>query len=221
MYTIFLKQIFQKAFERLTSDQVKLHMILCDVRNIEPFLPMDLRYDRITTSNLWDYCPLAALLTKCKALVNESNPHAVMLTERDNWPRNFMPDIIHVLPYVVGIDFLCDKAFKDTGNRELVHLSGLSTVVEYLDLSSKFRLILRASLLASYNEKELATFKRKKIIPSVKSLVSSLGLQLRDFSRNENTVFPFKWALNCRRVVMIRGYERALEWKLVATDSAK
>jgi len=91
--------------------------------------------------------------------------------------------------------------------------------VEYLNLTDEFCMFLRASLLASCTDKELASFKRKKKIPSVKSLVSSLGLYFRNFIRNENTVFPFRWALNCRRVVMLRGYERVLEWKLAQADS--
>ena len=131
-----------------------------------------------------------------------------------------MPELINVLPQLSGID-LCNRALKDTGNHELTHLSGLPAVVEYLNLTSQFNMFLRASLLASCTDKELASFRRKKRIPSLKSLVSSLGLHLRDFVRNENTVFPFKWALNCRRVVKLRGYERALEWKLVRADSAK
>ena len=220
MYTIYLTQILQKCFEKLSNGQVKFHFILCDVLNIEASLPIDLKYDRITTSNLWDYCPLTILLTKFKDFQNESNPHAVMVTETDNWPRNFMPEIIHVLPFRFGLDDLCNRALKDTGNYELTHLSGLSTVVEYLNFTAQFNMILRASLLVSCTDKELASFRRKKRIPSVKSLVSSLGLHLRDFIRNENTVFPFKWALNCRRVVMLRGYERTLEWKLVLADSA-
>ena len=191
--------------------------------NVEASLPTDLRHDRITTSNLWDFCSLAVLLKKLRGFLNKSNPHAVLLTEIDNWPRDFMPEIIHELPNRFGLDDLCNRALKDTGNFELTHLSGLSTVVEYLNLTSQFNMILRSSLLASCTDKELASLRRKegkKRIPSVKSLASSLGLHLRDFIRNENKVFPFRWALNCRRVVMLRGYERALEWKLGRADLA-
>ena len=76
---------------------------------------------------------------------------------------------------------------------------------------------LRASLLVSCTEEELAAFDRKKRIPPVKSLVRSLGLYHQDFIRNDNTVFPFKWAVNCRRVNMWGGYIRTLEWKLTST----
>ena len=219
MFTIFLQQILHKCIGKLKSDQVKLQLILCDVLNIEAFLPTDLRYDRITTSNLWDYRPFNVLLKTFCGFLNSSNPNSLMLTETENWVQDFFPGIVNVLPYRIGLDELCGIALKDTGNPELVHLSGMTAVVEYLDLSSEFRMFLRASLLAACSDKELASFKRAKKIPSVKSLVFSLGLYLRDFVRNENTVFPFKWALNCRRVVMLRGYERVLEWKLARTDS--
>ena len=109
------------------------------------------------------------------------------------------------------------RAVKDTQDPEMVSSSGNSAVIEYLNLSDEFVMYLRASLLVSCTEKELAAFDRKKKIPSVKSLVRSLGLYLRDFIRNENTVFPFKWAVNCRRVNMMRGYIRTLEWKLIST----
>ena len=217
MYSDYLSQIIHKAVEKLRKNQVKFQFILADVLNIEKFLPASLKYDRITTSNLWDYCPLTVLLTKFKGFLNGTNPHAVMLTETNNWVQNFMPEVIHVLPQLWGIDDLIRKALQDTRNPELANSSGMSAVVEYFNITSEFLMFLRASLLTSSTDKDLASFKRKKKIPSVKSLVGSLGLHLRDFTRNANTVFPFKWALNCRRVTMLRGFERTLEWKLPST----
>ena len=90
----------------MTSDRVKFHFILCDFLKIESFLPGGLRYDRITTSNLWDYCLLGDLLTKFKRFLNSANPHTVMLTETHNWSLNYMHEIIHILPYLKGIDKL-------------------------------------------------------------------------------------------------------------------
>ena len=68
----------------MTSGGVKFHFILCDFLKIDPYLPTDLRYDRITTSNLWDYCPLRDFLTKFKRFLNSANPDSVMLTESQN-----------------------------------------------------------------------------------------------------------------------------------------
>ena len=214
MYSIYITQIIHKVVVKLRKNQVKFQFILADVRDIETFLPASLKYDRIATSNLWDYCPLTVLLTQFKGFLNGTNPHAVMLTETNNWVQNFMPEVVHVLPQLWGIDDLILKALQDTQNPELANLSGMSAVVEYFNITSEFLMFLRASLLASSTGKDLASLKQKKKIPSVKSLVGSLGLHLRDFTRNENTVFPFKWALNCRRVTMLRGFERTLEWKL-------
>ena len=215
MYSIYLSQIKHKVAEKLSKNQVKFQFILADVQNIETFLPVSLNYDRITTSNLWDYCSLPGLLTKLKVFLNGTNPHAVMLTETQNWVRNFMPEVIHVLPHFWGLDDLIRRALRDTQNPELANSSGMSAVVEYFNISSEFLMFLRASLLISSTDKDLASLKRKKKIPYVKSLAGSLGLHLRDFTRNKNTVCPFKWALNCRRVTMLRGFERTLEWKLL------
>ncbi|XP_068697075.1 uncharacterized protein [Montipora foliosa] len=220
MYTIYLSGILQKSFQKLKTDQLRFRFLLCDVANIEAWLPPDLTYDRIAISNLWDYYPLAVLLRKLKDFLNTSNSHAVILTETENWIWDFMPEFISlVLPYRICVDDLCKRALRDTGNPELAY-SGVPAVVEYLNLTSEFLMFLRASLLASCPDKELASFKGKKKIPSVKSLASSMGLQIRDFIKNENTVSPFRWALNCRRVSMLTGYERTLEWTLVPTDEA-
>ena len=218
MYTIYLSGILQKSSQKLQRDQLRFRFLLCDVANIEAWLPSDLTYDRITTSNLWDYCPLAVLLRKLKDFLNTSNSHAVMFTETVNWVRDCMPDIMHVLANRLTLDDFRKRALQDTGNPELAYLAGEPALVEYLNLTNEFLMFLRASLLTSCPDKEIAAFKRKKRIPSVKSLASSMGLQIRDFIKNENTVVPFRWALNCRRVVMLRGDERALEWKLVPTD---
>ena len=131
----------------MTSGGVKFHFILCDFLKIDPYLPADLRYDRITTSNLWDYWPLRDLLTKFKRFLNSANPHSVMLTESQNWLRNYMPEIIHDLPYNEGIEKLRATALKVIKNIELVDLSGLTTGVEYyLNLTDEFLRFLRASL---------------------------------------------------------------------------
>ena len=162
MYTIYLSQILQKCLEKLSSERVKFHFIWCDVLNIEASLPTDLRYDRITTCNLWDYCPLTILLTKFKGFLNESNPHAVMLTETICWSENFVPEIIHVLPYVSGVDDLCNRALKDTGNHELAHLSGNHAVVENLNLTSQFLKHVSTCIVASFLHRQRAPFVQKE-----------------------------------------------------------
>ena len=195
MYTMYVSQILQKSLEKMNTCRVKFRFILCDALEIEAHLPAIFTYDRITTSNLWDYVPLSVLLTNVSRFLNSSNPHAVLLTETFNMP-NIMPEIVEKLPNSCS-DLLRERALKDMQDPEMVSSSGNSAVIEYFNLTDEFVMYLRASLLVFCTEKELAAFDRKKI-PSVKSLARSLGLYLRDFIRNDNTVFPFKWAVNWR-----------------------
>ena len=205
MYSIYISLVLNKSMEKLRRNRIKCYFILSDFLNVEVFLPADRRYDRITTSNLRDYYPLTVLLTRFKGPLNTTNPYAVMSTEAINWVRNYMPEVIHLLPNMIGLDDLIQKALKDTRNPELANLSGMSAVVEYLNLTQQFVMFLRASLLFPNTDEDLASLKGKKKIPSLKSLVASLGLYVRDFVRCENTVFPFKWTLNCRRPTMLRA----------------
>ena len=110
---------------------------------------------------------------------------------------------------------LTPKAVKDTNNPLLVATGHLTSLIEYHNIIPDFQLYLRAALIESYTETELESFrKQRQKVPSIKTLSSVLGLELRDYVRNENTVFPFKWAVNCRRVNLNRGDEFTLEWKL-------
>ena len=58
MYSIYLTQILHKSAEKMKRNQFKFHFILADALDMEAFLPVDFSYDRITTSNMWDVCPL-------------------------------------------------------------------------------------------------------------------------------------------------------------------
>ena len=94
MYSTYLSYILNKCVDKLRNCQVKLMVILCDCMVIEPFLPVELTYDRITTSNLSDYLSLTALLTKFKEYLNTSNSHSVLVTEVHCWAENYLPEVI-------------------------------------------------------------------------------------------------------------------------------
>ena len=217
MYGAYLSQILDKSREAMRRGQVKLHVVLGDCVEVDPSLPVGLTYDRITTSNLSDYIPLTTLLTKFKCFLNSTNPHAVLVTETMNWV-NLQPEILQLIRQramsQIRPNNLNERALKDTRNPELVNSFGMTGVVEYQNLIPHFLINLQAALLASCTDEELASFSKKKKLPTTKSIATSLGLVLRDFVRNGNSVFPFRWALNCRRVTMLRGFEYALEWRL-------
>lgn len=211
MYCTYLSNILNKCLGKLRSCQVKLYVILCDCMAIEPFLPVELKYDRVTTSNLTDYISFTPLLTKFKEQLNTNNRHSVLVTEVYNWVDSYLPEIkVQIMGRCLE---LAPKVVQDTKNPLLVG-NNLTSFVEYHDQIPDFQLYLRAALLESRSEEELAYLVKKIKIPSIKAITASLGLELRDYVRNENTVFPFKWAVNCRTVNLMRGHEFTLEWKV-------
>lgn len=62
-------------------------------------------------------------------------------------------------------------------------------------------------------DEDFVLLKGKKKIFFLKFLVVLFGFYFCDFVRCENIVFFFKWVLNCWCLIMLRGYERVLEWK--------
>ena len=205
MYCSYLTNIMNMCITKLRS-QVKLYVIRCDCMAMEQFLSMELKYDRITTSNLSDYISLTILLT-----VNTNNSHSVLVTEVQNWEDNYFPEVQDQIRQ--NYFELTNKVVKDTNNPSLV-FTNLTSFVEYHDHIPDFQLYVRAALIESRDDQELASLANKKKLPSIKTITATLGLQLRDFVRNENKIFPFKRAINCRRVNLLRGDEFCLEWTL-------
>ena len=110
---------------------------------------------------------------------------------------------------------LTPEVVKDTTNPLLVATGHLTSLIEYHNIIPDFHLYLRAALIESYSETELESFRRqRKNLPSIKTIIVDLGLELRDYARNENTVFPFKWAVNCSRVNLNKGHQFTLEWTI-------
>ena len=207
MYCRYLLIILNKCIDKIRSCQVKLHVIRCDCMAIEPFLPVELKYDRVTTSNLSDYISLTTLLTKFREYLDTNNSHSVLVTEVGNWVDDYFPDVLG------KYHELAPRVVKDTNNPVLLR-TNLTSFVEYYNHIPDFQLYLRAALIESRDDEELAFLSKKKKLPSIKTITATLGLQLRDFVRNENKIFPFKRAINWRRVNLLRGYQFALEWTL-------
>lgn len=213
MYGVYLSKILHKCIERLSTSEVKLHVVLCNCLQIEPCLPLGLSYDRITTSNLCDYISFTTMLTQFKAYLNPNNSHSILITETFHWLHVYLPETYTEISRKSGDLSYTETVLRDTNNPLLLFTIPTS-YVEYHNLIPEFQLYLRAALIESHNEEELSSLAKKNKLPSFKAIITGLGLELRDYLRNENKVFPFKWAVNCRRVTRMKGYEFALEWKL-------
>jgi hypothetical protein len=68
----------------------------------------------------------------------------------------------------------------------------------------------RRALFYVYHKRQ-ETFNSSKL-PILKELGNEFQLRLRDGFRNENRIVFFKQAVNRRRVTMITGLERYMEW---------
>ena len=207
LYSEYVTHVLKKCVYKLATGQVKFHFLLCSCMEMAPFLPPDRKYDRVTTSNIADYVPLANLLDTCKPLLNPTNPSAVIITEFQNWV--VLTDLItqaEKRAHDMGRgDSFRRKVLEDTKNPAIAYSTARQAFTEYHDHSPEFIMFLRAALVAS----EVPDKRGRRTWTSV---ADYNGLIARNFLRCQNRVFPAKWQLNCRRVTMLNGFERTLEW---------
>ena len=209
MYSEYVSHVLAQCANRLVSGQVKVHYILSDCMEMQAYLPDGLKFDRITTSNLCDYIPLPTLLKMCKPLLNQVNPHSVVITESLNWWKCF-PEIGQKMTMDLMLNVHKERVTKDTGNPAIAASGTRTGFADYYVFASEFEHFLRASLLSGKPNNS----SRARQIPSLKAIALKHGFVLRDFCRNRNRIYPFRWAVNCRRVTQLTGFERAVEWIL-------
>ena len=130
------------------------------------------------------------MLTQFKAFLNPNNGYSTLITEIINWQMLF-PEIGKKILKSLNDPRYIEAILRDTKNPSLLQAGPLS-YREYHNVIPEFQLYLRAALLQSRNDNELSSLKKTSKLPSIKAIVTALGLELRDYVRNENKVFPFK-----------------------------
>ena len=222
MYSEYVCHVLERSRYRIKSGRAKFRIILSDCMKIEPFLLTDVKYDRILTSNLIDSIPIGNILRSFKPHLNRSNDCAAIVTETINWLPTIFRSKFDLFQRVISYpgSALGKAATKDSKNPGIASSGGRTGHMEYLDLTEEFETYLKASLLACDSQTELCKENRVSL-PSVTTLAASYGLECRKFLRNENSIMPFRWPVNCRRVTMIRGMERAVEWVLLCGTESK
>ena len=208
MYSEYVSHVLQKCAFKLATGRVKFYFLLCNCMEITPCLPPDLKYDRVTTSNLADFIPLTSLLETLKPLLNPANPSSVITTEFQNWVMNtdLREEAMQRAHDMPRGDSFRRRVLEDTGDPAIANSRAFQAFVEYHDHSAEFTQFLRANLLVSDNPDNKN--RRRKWT----SVAEYNGLIARDFLRCQNRIFPAKWMLNCRRVTILNGFERAVEW---------
>ena len=208
MYSQYVGHLLEKCTATLASGKVKIHFMLSNCMEMTPFLPADRKYDRITTSNIADYVPLTSILDMCKPLLNKANPSAVIITEFGNWSQHLELTQKELLLYLQMTESFRQQVLQDTKNTAIAYSDGKVAFVEYHDQSKEFVQFLRAALLVTDRETPDKMNRQR----TWRSVADYNGLVARDFLRLRNRVFPAKWMQNCRRVTMMNGFERAVEW---------
>ena len=208
MYSQYVGHLLETCVATLASGKVKFYFLLSNCMEMTPFLPADRVYDRITTSNIVDYVPLTSILDMCKPLLNKANSSSVIVTEFRNWCRHVELIQKELLHYLQMTKSFRQKVLQDTKNPAIAYSDGRVAFVEYHDHSEEFTQFLRAALLLTDRELPEKVSQRR----TWRSVADYNGLVARDFLRCQNRVFPAKWMQNCRRVTMMCGFERAVEW---------
>ncbi|CAB4039187.1 Hypothetical predicted protein, partial [Paramuricea clavata] len=205
MYGAYIENILGMVMRKLSSKQVRFQILLSDCMDIKQYIDQESKYDRILTSNLIDYIILPDLLKLCSQKLNHGNPYATIVTETQNWTRDFCPEA-DVTGDSERYKLGKETALKDTKNPQQVQYGD---VREYLDNSREFIDFIRA-LFHTHAMRIRPTELPK--IPTVQVLGNEFQLKLRDGFRNENRIATFKMAVNRRRVTVITGLARIIEW---------
>ena len=99
---------------------------------------------------------------------------------------------------------------QDTNDSRLIS-DGKTNFREYFDNSNEWQEYLRALFYLYRSRYGTGSFKSSKL-PLLNDLGNEFQLRLRDGPRNENRIVFFKRAINRRRVTMVSGLERYMEW---------
>lgn len=200
--------------KKLSKQQVSFQIALCDCIHIKQHLEANVVYDRILTSNLTDYVFLPNLLKLCFQMLNHANHYATIITETMRWSRDIMCQGDINFPFnAVILPKLTKIACEDTKRSFFGNDNGIS-VIEYLNNSFEFSNYLRALFYAHRLKKaeDSGSANKKPTIPAIKELGNEFQLRLRDGIRNENRIVFFRPAINRRRVTIVSGVQRYLEW---------
>lgn len=214
MYGAYVENVLRTVTKKLSGGRVFFEVILSDCMAIGQHIDSKTTYDRILTSNLMDYIILPELLRVFSPKLNHDNPYAAIVTNTENWTRNYCP-YADIRGFNNIEAELTRTVLQDTKNLSQAKEGGTS-FREYLENSRDFIDYIRA-LFYCYRKdlekgEDLGAMSESCKVPPLRVLGNEFKLQLRDGFRNENRIAPFKMAVNRRRVSMIVGLERIMEW---------
>ncbi|CAH1233514.1 CBFA2T2 [Branchiostoma lanceolatum] len=233
MYSHYIADVISRFAEMFDKGHVSCHVILADCLSLQAHLPDNtVRFDRIFTSNVSDYINYPVLLETLRPLLR--NTKSVIITESINWTLYFpAEEVIPPLEHNMSLwQDLFHHAIEDLrhepdrpgwakGQADLyttLNNASNTSIVEYLDNGDLFNQYLRAALLAHKCPGSSHPVFSTKDVPKMSEVRNVSGMKMRNFLTELNTVCPSRYRINARRVNLLNGHERMLEWTLPESD---
>ncbi|EDO36422.1 predicted protein [Nematostella vectensis] len=230
LYSRYISLVLQKSAQiSQDAEKVRIKFVLGDFRDLPQVSQEGVKFDRIHMSNLWDYGDLSEVLSLAKHFLNPKNPSATVVTETFNWVKFFPrlmadaalnsftkpkqnkeggtdPEDDQLMMGATALHIKENEHYFLTGRlSDINFLSPRVLFSEHYNIMEHFLRYLRASLLS-------AEVMPPRFLPSLKKLAEDKGFVLRDPTRFENRVAPFRWGASCRLLSCTRGSELSLEW---------
>ncbi|XP_038057360.1 uncharacterized protein LOC119728966 [Patiria miniata] len=167
-------------------------------------------YDRIFTSNLLDYVGLCTLLKVFKPLLNHDNMYSTIVNQALNWIGNCTPHAdVQKLPPTETFKYqkMCRQ---DTGFSAIL-ATEFNNNREYYNTTHWFLAYLRAEIMAGGVGTHVPATDH---VPKLNEVMHYGGLRMRDFRKGRNKLMPFQYRVNARRITMVDGHTRNVEWCL-------
>ncbi|XP_022102257.1 uncharacterized protein LOC110985506 [Acanthaster planci] len=209
-YHAYVTNLLQQVIAFISQGRLTVGVFLAhclDFPNHHLTLNLPL-YDRIFTSNLLDYVGLCTLLNVFKPLLNHDNRHSCIVTQTMNWIGSHTPqaDVQRLAPAEVHrYQGMCRE---DTGFDARL-CQDINNHREYYSNIHWFLAYLRAATMAG----GVGTPDMDHV-PKLNEVMHYGGLRMRDFRKGLNKLMPFQYRVNARRVTMVDGHERNVEWCL-------
>ncbi|XP_071807525.1 uncharacterized protein [Asterias amurensis] len=165
-------------------------------------------YDRIFTSNIADLVGHAKLLKTMKPLLNVDNKYSVIVTQTMNWIITHTPDADVQNTSLTELGKAVQMCSQDTGwNRNMS--MDVNNHREYFNNTHWFLAYLRADIMGGG-----IGIPAMDHVPTLNEVKSYNGMQMRDFRKVRNRLVPFQYRSNARKIALLNGMDRNVEWYL-------
>ncbi len=212
-YHRYVSHLLQNALGVIDQGRLSIYMSLAnclDFPNHHLTLGMP-HYDRIFTSNIADLVGHAKLLKTFKPLLNVHNKYSVIVTQTMNWIITHTPDAnvqnLSLAELMKVIQLCC----QDTGWSRSMAMD-VNNHREYFNNTHWFLAYLRADIMGGG-----IGIPAMDHVPTLNEVKSYNGMQMRDFRKVRNRLVPFQYRSNVRRIALLNGMDRNVEWYLPGT----